>query len=70
MKKYDQRLIHYLIISTDYENEEKIRNLLDAHDEIEGNYDDKSVVISHCPNCGDDEFWSHGKCSHCGYEID
>ena len=29
----------------------------------EGNY------LEVCPNCGDGEFWHHGHCSHCGYEV-
>ena len=69
MKEYKGCDCHYLLIRTDYENAKKIEQLLNEHDEIEGNIDYESVVLDCCPECGDDEFWSHGYCGHCGYEI-
>lgn len=70
MKKYQGDLEHYIVIQTDYENERKILELLDKHDDIEGTVlYNNAVVLTSCPNCGDDEFWHYGKCGHCGYEV-
>ncbi len=70
MKEYAGCLEHFVVIQCDYDNAEKIRNLLDANDDIEGAIlEGKAVVLTSCPECGDDEFWYYGKCGHCGYEI-
>ena len=70
MKEYQGDLQHFVVIQTDYENERKILELLDKHDDIEGIVlYDNAVVLTSCPNCGDDEFWHYGKCGHCGYET-
>ena len=70
MEKYQGNLQHYIVIQTDYENERKILELLDKHDNIEGTVlYSNAVVLTSCPNCGDDEFWHYGKCGHCGYEV-
>ena len=71
MKKYNGSLEHFVVIQCDYDNAEKIRNLLNDNDEIEGDIidDSKHIVLTNCPSCGDDEFWYYGKCGHCGYEV-
>lgn len=70
MKNYQGDLQHYIVIQTDYKNERKILKLLDKHDNIEGTVlNGNAVVLTSCPNCGDDEFWHDGECGHCGYEI-
>lgn len=71
MKKYTGSWEHFVVIQCDYDNAEKIKNLLDRNDDIEGDIidDSKHIVMTSCPSCGDDEFWYYGKCGHCGYEI-
>lgn len=70
MEEYQGNLEHYIVIQTDYENERKILELLDKHDDIEGTVlNGNAVVLVSCPNCGDDEFWHYGECGHCGYKI-
>lgn len=71
MREYKGNLAHFVVIQCDYENAEKIRELLDICPALEGNIidDSKHIVMTSCPSCGDDEFWYYGKCGHCGYEI-
>lgn len=70
MKEYQGNLQHFIVIQTDYENERKILELLGKHDEVEGTVlNGNAVVLTSCPNCGDDEFWHYGECGHYGYEI-
>ena len=71
MRDCSNYLEHFVVIRCDYDNAEKIRNLLDSHDEIEGDIidDSKHIIMTSCPSCGDDEFWYYGKCGHCGYEV-
>ena len=30
-------------------------------------FDDIMYDHTHCPNCGESEFWGGGYCSHCGF---
>lgn len=69
MKECDRYVDHYLVIRCDYKNAEKIERFLNDNDEIVGEFDYNSVVLSSCPHCGDDEFWSGGHCGHCGYDV-
>lgn len=71
MREYNNYLEHFVVIQCDHDNAQKIRNLLNSCDDIEGNIidDSKHIVMTNCPSCGDDEFWYYGKCGHCGYEV-
>ena len=67
MKQYKGTDEYYLIIKTDFANKQKIEELLNKNNDIEGSFDYHSIVLNSCPKCGDNEFWNGGMCGHCGY---
>lgn len=54
----DSRKIKNLLSSNGYECEDTMSD---------SKFDDMIYNDTHCPNCGESEFWSGSYCSHCGF---